>query len=82
MVYVSLIDPYSNYIRQHQPFGDVLHNKFSLTCIIIINPAMGWFENVEFLTYDLNEVTGSNHDCIDKSSVRVSQLFNNTWLIR
>ena len=48
----------------------------------IINPAMGWFEIVEVPTFDLYEVTGGNDEYIDKSSARVSQLFNNTWLCR
>ena len=32
--------------------------------------------------YDLDEVTGINDNCIDKSSVNDSHLFNNTWLIK
>ena len=37
----------------------------------MINPATGWFDIFEIPTYDL-----------EKSSTRVSQLFNNTWLLR
>ena len=44
----------------------------------IINPAMGWFEIVEIMTYNLDEVTGGNYEYIYKSSSRVIQLFNNT----
>ena len=33
-------------------------------------------------TFDLEEVTIGNDECIDKSSARVSQLFNNTWICR
>ena len=33
-------------------------------------------------TYDLNEDKGGNDKYIDKSSDRVIQLFNNTWLNR
>ena len=48
----------------------------------MINPAIVWFEIVKIPTYDLNEVTGGNYEYIDKSSARVSQLFNNIWIIR
>ena len=48
----------------------------------MIYPAKGWFENFEVPTVDLDEVTGGNDEYIDKSSDRVSQLFNNTWLQR
>ena len=48
----------------------------------MIDPAKGWFEIVEVPTFDLDEVTGGNDEYIDKSSDRVSQLFNNTWLQR
>ena len=33
-------------------------------------------------TYDLNEVTAGNNECIDKSSTRLGQLFNNIYLSR
>ena len=46
----------------------------------MINPAIGWFEIVKVPTFDLDEVTGVNDEYIHKSSVMVSQLFNNTWL--
>ena len=46
--------------------------------MIIINPATGWLEIVKITTYDLDEVTGSKDEHIDKSSDRVSQFFNNT----
>ena len=54
----------------------------SLTCMTMIDPATGWFDIVEILTFDLDEVTAGNDEYIDKSSDRVSQLFNNTWLCR
>ena len=47
-----------------------------------IDPAKGCFEMVEITTFDLEEVTIGNGKYIDKSSARVSQLFNNTWLCR
>ena len=48
----------------------------------MIEPNMSWFEIVEVLTYDLDEVTGSNDDYIDKYSSGVIQMFNKTWISR
>ena len=47
-----------------------------------VDPATGWFEIVEIPTFDPKEVTLVNDEYMDKSSSRVSQLFNNTWLCR
>ena len=48
----------------------------------IIDPATGWFEIVKIPTFDLEKVALGNGEYIDKSSSRVSQLFNNTWICR
>ena len=48
----------------------------------MIDPATGLFDISEIPTYDLEEVTIGNDEYIDKSSARVSQLFNNKWLCR
>ena len=48
----------------------------------MIDLATGWFEIVEISTFYLEEVTIGNDEYICKSSARVSQLFNNTWLCR
>ena len=48
----------------------------------VIDTAKVSFEFVEILTFDLKEVTKGNGEYIDKSSARVSQLFNYTWLCR
>ena len=48
----------------------------------IIEPATGWFKIVKIQTVDLEEVALGNYECIDKSSARVSQQFNNAWLYR
>ena len=47
-----------------------------------IDPAIGWFQIFEVLTFKIDEIAGSNTEYIDNSSDRVSQLFNNTWLCR
>ena len=44
--------------------------------------ATGWLDIVKIPTFDLEEVKIGNDECIDKSSSRVSQLFNNIWLCR
>ena len=81
-VHVYLIGPYSKSIRQHHPIGAIVKNNFSLTCMAIIDSATGWFEIVKLPMYDINEVMCGNYEYIDKSSARVSQFFNNTWLSR
>ena len=48
----------------------------------IIDSATGWFKCFEIPTYDLNEVTSGNNEYVDKSSDRVTQLFNNKWICR
>ena len=82
LVHVNLIGPYINSSRQHNPGGAIMQKDYSLTCMTMIDPATGWFDIVEIPSFDLDEVTAGNDECINKSSVRVSQLFNNTWLCR
>ena len=48
----------------------------------IIDPDTGWFEIVNIPTFELKEVALGNDEYIDKSSARVFQLFENTWLRR
>ena len=81
-MHVGLIVPYNKSIRQHQPAGAIIKNNVSLTYMMMIDPATGWFEIIKVPTSDLYEVTGGNDEYIDKSSARLSQLFNNTWLSR
>ena len=54
----------------------------SLTCMTMIDPATGWFDIFEIQKFDLDEVMAGNDEYIEKSSVRISQLFYNTWLCR
>ena len=46
----------------------------------IIEPAIFWLEIVEIPTFDLEKVVLVNDEYIDKSSARVSHIFNNTCL--
>ena len=50
--------------------------------MMMIDPAKGWFEIGKIPTFELNEVVLGKDEYIDKSSSRVSHLFNNTWLCR
>ena len=43
LVNVDLIAPYSNYIRQQHPGGAIININVSLTCMMMINSAAGWF---------------------------------------
>ena len=69
-VNTDLVGPYKITAFQEQP-GQKENKKVELTLIAmtIIDPATGWFEIVELPERD-------------KTSARVSQLFNNTWLAR
>ena len=81
-VHVDLIGKYIKSIRQHQPGGTVIQNNDCLMCMTMIGPAKGWFEIVKIPMFDLKEVTVGNDEYIYKSSDRVSQLFNNTYICR
>ena len=71
---------YIKSIRQHKTGSTIIRNNAGLTCRTMINPATGWFDIVEIPTLYLDEDTTGNDEYIDKSSTRVTQLFNYTWL--
>ena len=50
--------------------------------MMMVGPATGWFEIVEIPMFDLDEVTARNDEYIDRSSYRVVQLFNNTFIFK
>ena len=77
LVHVDMIGTCSKSIRQQQLGDAIIMNNVSLTSMMTNDPAMGWFVIVKIPIYDLDEVTGGNNVYIDKSSTRVSQLFNN-----
>ena len=60
----------------------MIQNNDSLTCMKMIDPATGWFDNFKIPTFDLNEVTADKDELIDKSSVRVIKPFNNNHICR
>ena len=77
---MDLIGPISKYIIQQYLDIAMIKNRVNLACMTIIDPATDWFEIIKMSMYDLDDVMGSNYECIYKLSARVSQLFNNTWL--
>ena len=81
-VHVDLIGPYTKTVKQMQPGGTVTEVDLYLTCMTFIDPATGWFEITQVPYYDLDQVKVQNQEYIDKTSARISQLFNNTWLSR
>ena len=82
-VHTDLIGPYAIRANQFQPDGTTIEVELSLTCMTMIDPVTGWFEIVEvpsFIANDLKNKTTTEE--IDKSSARISRLFDQTWLLR
>ena len=50
--------------------------------MIMIDPTPGLFGIFEIRMFGLDDVMAGNDEYIDRSSARVSQLFNNMWLCR
>ena len=48
----------------------------------MIDPATGWFEIAEVPSFDIEDVKKGNRQLIDKTSARISQVFNQVWLSR
>ena len=69
-VHVDLIGPYTKEVYQQQPGLDKPKKvDLELTAMTFIDPATGWFEVAEVPS-------------IDKSSARISNLFDDVWLSR
>ena len=68
--------------KQYEPEGTIKDVELHLTCMTFIDPATGWFEIVQVPYYNIEDVKGGNVEYINKTSARISQLFNNTWLSR
>ena len=82
-VHTDLICPYSLTAKQNQPNGTIEEKEFSLTCMTMIDPVTGWFEIVEVPNYVIDDLEKkTTTESVDKSSARISQLFNQTWLSR
>ena len=77
-LYLDLIGPYTKYIIQQHPGDAIINNNGTLTWMMMIDPATGWFEIFEVPTFELDDITVGNDEYIDKSS----QFFNNTRISR
>ena len=81
-VHLDLIGPYTVTCKQMQP-GDIIKEvELNLVAMTMVDPATGLFEMVEVPYYDAEGIKNGNQDLIDKTSARISKLFNNTWLCR
>ena len=82
-VHVDLIGPYSISTKQQQTDDTVIDKTFQLTCMTMIDPVTGWFEIVEVPNYIIKDLKKKiSQQTIDKSSARISLLFDQTWLSR
>ena len=81
-VHTDLIGPYSITAKHTQPGGEIKEVELQLTAMTMVDPSMGWFEIVEVLYYNIEDIVNDKDNYIDKSSARISQLFNQAWLSR
>ena len=78
-----LIGPNRKTVKQHQPGNTIkVVDLQYLTCMTFIDPSTGWFEIAQVPYFDMENVKIGDTEYIDKTSARISQLFNNTWLSR
>ena len=82
-VHVDLIGPYSLTANQNQPHGGIKEVELRLTSMTMVDPVTGWFEIVEVPNYIVEDVEQKlTPATIDKSSARISRLFDQVWLSR
>ena len=82
-VHVDLIGPYAITAKQFQPDGKILDKELQLTCMTMIDPVTGWFEIKEVPNIIVQDVQKKTvKETIDKSSARISRIFDQTWLSR
>ena len=82
-VHTDLIGPYTITTKQFQPDGTIKEVDLHLTCMTMIDPATGWFEIVEVTSFIIEDLQNKSfRETIDKTSARISRLFDQTWLAR
>ena len=90
-VHTDLIGPYTVTTNQYQVDGSTREVTLQLTCMTMLDPVTGWFEIVEVPQYIAQELEESrstkskklvDNSFIDKSSARISRLFDQVWLSR
>ena len=79
-MHTDLIRLYTITAKQIQLGGEIKEIELKLTAMTIVDPATGWFEIVEVLYYSIKNIKKDKQNYIDKSSTRISRLFNQTWL--
>ena len=65
-----------------QPGDKTKGVELKLTAMTMVDPGTRWFEIVEVPYCNINYITNNEQDNIDKSSARISRLFDQTWLSR
>ena len=82
-VHTDLIGPYSIKTKQFQPDGSIIEVNLQLTCMTMIDRVTGWFEIVEVPNYIVEDLQNkTTRESVDKTSARLSRLFDQTWLSR
>jgi len=82
-VHTDLIGPYTITAKQIQPDGTTKEKEFHLTCMTMIDPVTGWFEIVEVPNFIIEDIKNKQfRETIDKTSARISRLFDQVWLSR
>ena len=90
-VHTDLIGPYTITTDQYQVDGSTKEVTLQLTCMTMLDPVTGWFEIVEVPQHIIQQLQESKDrrtkhlvdtSVIDKSSARISRLFNQVWLSR
>ena len=56
--------------------------ELTLTAMTMVDPVTGWFEITEVPYYSIEDAKRDENQCVDKSSARISQLFEQAWLGR
>ena len=81
-MHIDLIGPYSITAKQTQPGGEIKEIELNLTATAMVDPTMGWFEIVEIPYYNVEDIVNNKDNYVDKSSARISQLFNQVKIDR
>jgi hypothetical protein len=82
-VHVDLIGPYYLTAKQFQPQGIIKEVELRLTCMTMLDPVTGWFEIAEVPNYVIENLDKkTTTELVDKSSARISRIFDQVWLSR
>jgi Integrase core domain. len=84
-VHIDLKGPYHITALQNKPGLKTESMDFCLLLMTMVNPVTRWFEVVQVPIFDIvwkdNSLTDTrDKSTLDKSSARISQMFNQAWL--